>query len=174
GSIAPLGNGLYAVPVDGSQPPRPLAPFVPFGNGQSFRVSPDGERVVYAADQDTAATVELYGTRLDGTELPFKYNQALAWGPELGDVLAFDVAPGVARVVYLADETADQVFDLYAARSDGRGGPRRLTAALGGTGDVLQGFALAPSGQRVVFQYDAAAFGLYSVPVRLASPPVLP
>src|SRR5262249_27581236 len=143
------------------------------GNGQSFRVSPDGERIVYAADQDTAATVELYGTRVDGTELPVKYNLPLAWGPELGDVLAFDVAPGAARVVYLADEAADRVFGLAATRSAGRGEPRCLTAALGGTGDVLDGFALAPSGQRVVFQYDAAVFGLYSVPVGLASPPIL-
>ncbi len=48
-----------------------------------FQFSPDGQRVVYHADQDTNDVFELYSVPTDGSTVPVKLNGALVTG---GDV----------------------------------------------------------------------------------------
>src|SRR4029453_16615682 len=83
----------------------------------------------------------------------------------------FQVAPDEQRVVYRADQHVDQTFDLYSARTDGQGSPRRLTAALGGPGSAVDTVVFG-SGGRIVFQWDSFGFKLYSVPLSLTLPPL--
>lgn len=75
-------------------------------------------------------------------------------GPAVrGDVTAFQPALGVGRVVYRADQEADEVFGLYAARLDLAGGPVALAAGLTATGSVTEDFQVSPGGEQVVFEH---------------------
>jgi len=59
---------LHAFSTDGSRPPHRLdGPTVPLGSvlSGSFAFTPDSRRVLYLADQDTDATIELYQSPLE-------------------------------------------------------------------------------------------------------------
>ncbi len=156
---------LYAVPLDGSQPPRKLsAPQVSGGVVQWFRITADGSRVVYAADQNDDDVVELFGARLDGGALVFRYNAPLPLGPVLGDVLGFQAAQDGSRVLYRADQDLDETFELYSVKTERNAAPVKLSGTLTAPGDVLADFALDAQGGSVVYQVQAGTFTLFSAP----------
>lgn len=100
--------------------------------------------------------------------------RAFPGGPIAGDVALF-LPPSGGLVVYLADQDVDGVAELYSARLDARGAPRRLTAALG-TGGTVGSYAItSPDGSTVVFQHHATGgvARLYAVSARGATDPVL-
>lgn len=87
-------------------------------------------------------------------------------GPVRGDVVAFQSAARAGRVVYLADQVHDEVFELYSARLDDSGRPLRLTAALAATGSVASDFSVSSDGELVAFKHfpsGADFFDLYVV-----------
>ena len=62
-SLLDIGFELFDVPLDLAYPPRRInGPLQPAGDVRSgFRLSPDGRRVFYLADQDQDEVFELYG-----------------------------------------------------------------------------------------------------------------
>src|SRR5262245_39333309 len=86
-----------------------------------------------------------------------------------GDIRAYELSPDGARVVYTADQDADEVFELYTAKASGVGGGRKLAGPSIAEGDVHAfGFTIGPRGRRVVFGGDLDVDGvqdLYSVPL---------
>jgi Tol biopolymer transport system component len=74
-------------------------------------------------------------------------------GPVVGDVAAFQLAAGAGRVVYRADEEADEVFELFAATLDLTSPRVRLSGDLAATGRVRAEFAVSPDGQQVAFEH---------------------
>jgi Tol biopolymer transport system component len=127
---APDGAGvmrLHAAPSDASAPPIELGgPFVAGGSlwlsssdgaASCFQITRDGATVVYAADQRTDETIELFAVPLDGSSPAHVLNGALVPG---GDVRSFDprrapfaLSPDGKRVAYLADQRTDEVFELF-------------------------------------------------------------
>ena len=101
---------LYSTPLDGSSTAIEIGgPLVP--GGFSFEISPDGQWVVYAAEQDTEDVFELYSVAIDGTPGPFKVS-----GPMIpqGDVDPIDIhITAAGRIVYRADQDTDEVVELY-------------------------------------------------------------
>lgn len=83
-----------------------------------------------------------------------------------------------ARVVYVADELADEVFELFSAPMDGSAAPLRLSAPMPTGGDV--GEILQVSGGRVLYLADALTNGVQELfvvaddgsaaPLRLSPP----
>jgi Tol biopolymer transport system component len=161
---------LYLVPVDGSLAAiRVSAPLVAGGDVQPgdlyrleqslFRISPDGSRAVYLADEDSNEVLELYSVPLDGSRASVKLNDPLAAG---GDV-QFGSNPeylpplmditGDGRVVYVADRDTDEVFELYSVPIDGSSPPVELNDSLGDAiyRDVFD-FRLTPDGQHVLYR----------------------
>src|SRR5262245_1751150 len=156
---------VYSVPIDGSSAPIKLnAPFVSGGAAGVpglFAVTPDGRRVLYQADAETDEVSELYSVPIDGSAAPVKLSGVLAPG---GDVVAMGsglahaalVLPDSSRIVYVADASFDEVFELYSAPVDGSAPPVKLDATPGSGGDVtwsesLSSFPrLLPDGSRVV------------------------
>ncbi len=156
---------LYSVPLAGGSPPTRLTPAYPAGRGASLiGITPDSSRVVYVANQDTAGTYELYSVAVDGSSAPVKLNAPMTPGGNVQSVVK--IAPDGARVVYRADQDADEVFELYSVPLDGSSAPLRLHPPLAPNGDI-SGFELAPVGGRIVYTLYITGVGLeiWSVPI---------
>jgi Tol biopolymer transport system component len=171
--IVSLGSiELRSVAADGSAAPLVLGgPLVADGDVTAFQLAPDGQRVVYRADQDLDERFEVFSASVEGTGPVVRLNAALVAG---GDVAAFALAAGGATVVYRADQEVDARDELYAVPSDGSGPPVKLNPALLASGDV-GGFALTADGARVVYVADQTAndvFELHAVPIDGSAPAV--
>jgi hypothetical protein len=88
-----------------------------FGDVVDFLLSPDGQYVLYRADQDTDNVSELYSVPSAGpASAGVKLNGVLVAD---GDVHSgFQVSPDSGRVVYMADQQTDEVRELYVAYDD--------------------------------------------------------
>ncbi len=130
-------------------------------NDRSFRVSPDGRRVLFPADGETDGVRELYSTPLDRRE-PVRISQDLnAVG---NDVSRFQVTSDGRFAVYLADHDNENQTELYSvATATGRITKLNGAAVDGAAVDVVRSFDISPDSRIVVFQ--APGGELYSVPV---------
>jgi len=166
---------LVLVPSYGSLAPARLSgTLVAGGNVQHFRLTPDGKRAVYTADQDTDEVLELYSVPLDRSAGAVKLAGPLVvHGDVHSSAEAFAISPDGARVVYVADQETDQVFELFSAPVDGRSPAVKLNGPLVAGGDVLGAsgtplFAIAPDAKRVVYVADERTDGrleLFSAPL---------
>jgi Tol biopolymer transport system component len=182
-SVPPFSALLLALTSPGQAQSTKLAgPFAPGPGGgdvRELRVSPDATRVVYRADEDAFEVFELYAAPADGSVPAVKLNGALA---ENGDVIegAFAFSPDGARVVYLADQDADDVTKLYSVPSDGSAAPLKLNPPLPLGGDVdgyagHRGFEFSPDGTRVIYAAEQTIDSqpeLWSVPLDGSAAPV--
>lgn len=111
-------------------------------------LSPDGQRVVYLADQQTDNVFELYSVPVGGG--PYvKLSGPLT--PQ-GEIAEFRISADSQRVVYRADQQTDEVYELYSAPITG-GGAVKLNGVLPNGGDV-RSFAISPTGDFVVYPAD--------------------
>ncbi|MGH9868011.1 MAG: FG-GAP-like repeat-containing protein [Candidatus Polarisedimenticolia bacterium] len=172
---------LYSVPVSGGGAVRISGSLVSGGDVGDFRISPDGSRVVYVADQDTNDTFELYSVAISGGPV-VKLNGSLVAGGIIAEIagpgVLFLISTNTSRVVYLADQDTDEVYELYSVPI--AGGPvTRLNGTLvaggqvlGGT-DTLTGPSISPDGLRVLYRADQETnnrYELYSVPIGGGTP----
>ncbi len=169
-----LGYELHGVPIAGGISRMLSGPLVAGGSVRlhGYRISPDGARVVYLADQDTDDTHELYGVPIDASSPPVRLNAPL---PPGGDVwnTEFDISRDGQRVVYLAEQVADGVFGYFSVPIDAGASPVQLSAPLL-PGETLQTFRISPLG-RVVYLIDwgcGEGFDLHSVPLDGSSAPL--
>ncbi len=101
----------FSVPPDGSAPAVALDTLPVFADVTAFRIDPDSSRVVYLADRGADLVHELFSVPLDGSAAPERLNPALIPG---GDVEPdFLPLPG-GRVLYRADQQANDVFELFS------------------------------------------------------------
>src|SRR5262245_3739087 len=139
-------------------PLRLNPPLVAGGAVQQFRLSPDAQRVVYLADQETDEVFELYSVPTGGGPAT-KLNGSLV---PSGDVVSFRISADSSRVVYRADQQTDGSFDLYSVPI---GGGTRVVL---GT-SVEPEFEVTPDGSRVVYcDHDPTWFDnilMFSVPI---------
>jgi hypothetical protein len=114
---------LYSRPIDGSGSAVKLnGALVAGGNVSDLQISADSTWVVYRADQDADEVFEVYSRPIDGSGAAVKLSGALVSG---GDVyFDFQISADSTRVVYSADQDADEVFELYSRPIDGSGGGR--------------------------------------------------
>lgn len=102
---------LFSVPLAGG-PSIPLNGELPAG-GQvesDFSIAPDGNTVVYRADQDADKVIELYRTPIDGGGGPWKLNDPLVAG---GDVGEFEFSAEGSHLIYLADQDLNRQTGLH-------------------------------------------------------------
>lgn len=156
---------LYRVPINGSALPTKLnGPLTSGGNVDYFQISADSSHVVYRADQNIDMMDELYSVPLNGSTPPVKLNSTL---PSEGDVTwNFQISEDSSRVVYVADQSTDEVFDLYSVPLDASLPPTKLNGTL-----VNPGFIdISVNSSWVVFTADNT--GLYSTPLDGSLPPI--
>jgi len=133
----------------------------PFGDVNSFRISPDGRYAVYLADQDTDGVFELYRVLLGGGS-PVRLNPLLPFGR---NVTSFRISPDSSRVVYQVDQQTAAV-ELYSVPIAGPAAAGiKLNGALAALRNVIT-FQISPDSSRVIYYADqetASIFELYSV-----------
>ncbi|MCB8984946.1 MAG: hypothetical protein H6659_14035 [Ardenticatenaceae bacterium] len=156
---------LYQVPINGSALPTKLnGPLTSGGNVDYFQISADSSHVVYRADQNIDMMDELYSVPLNGSTPPVKLNSTL---PSEGDVTwNFQISEDSSRVVYVADQSTDEVFELYSVPLDGSLPPTKLNGTL--VNPVF--IDISANSSWVVFTADNT--GLYSVPLDGSLPPI--
>jgi Tol biopolymer transport system component len=104
---------LYSVPLGGPATAgiKINGALAALGNVGNFLISPDSGRVVYQANQQTATDIELYSVPLGGPAAAgVKLNGTLVLN---GNVKSFQISPDTGRVLYIADQDTDNVFELY-------------------------------------------------------------
>jgi hypothetical protein len=112
---------LYSVPIDRSDDPIKLNDvLVTNGNVSGFLISPDGATVVYDADRDTDGVLELYGVPVSGG-MVYELNGPFVAGGSLRDEGPdrYSISSDSSRVLYIADQETDGVFELYRAARHG-------------------------------------------------------
>lgn len=107
--VQPGGNALAIIL-------NPILP--PGGNVLEFQLqsSPQGERVVYLADQLTNDSFELFSTSVAGGPT-VRLNSPPAQG---SDVFAFRISEDSQRVLYLADAAVNDQLELFISRVETR------------------------------------------------------
>jgi Tol biopolymer transport system component len=157
---------VYAASTTGGAPIKLNSSLV--SNGDVFReglqISPTGDRVLYAADQEQDSATEIFSVSIFGGAVT-KLNGPLTSG---GDVTpgSPQFSPNGSRVLYHADQNSDEMFELFCVPSNG-GTPVRLNGSLVAGGDVREsGIQFSPTSDRVLYSADQQTdqvFELYSV-----------
>jgi hypothetical protein len=121
----------------------------------------------------------LYAVPIDGSSAPYPLYDPVGTG--FSNIGGFEFATrtfrpfrDATRVLFTADYTHDEVYELYSVPITG-GTPTRLTPApTPGTFGVLDDFTFTPGNQTVIFRADLDTpftAELYSVPVDGSAPP---
>ncbi len=124
----------------------------------SIEFTSDGEYVVF--DGSLRA---IYSVDVDTPGVAVRLSAPLVGG---GSVSRRYVSPDGARVVYVADQDVDKVYELYSVPIDGSAAPVKLSGSLVSGGDVTE-VAFSPDGATVVYIADQDVdeqFELYRVP----------
>ncbi len=171
---------LYSVPIGGGKPIRLKDTIAENDKGDiigkvlEFKISPDGNKVIYRTDQDIDDVFELYSVPIGGGK-PTKLNDTLIKndkGKVKGDVKSFKISPDGSKVVYRADQEIDNVFELYSVPIDGAKSTRLNDALAKNDKGVITGyvdsFEISLDGSKVVYKADQKTVNvheLYSVPI---------
>lgn len=149
---------LYSVPIDGASAALKISgPLVAGGDVQSpFQISPEGQWVVYGADQQQDEVFEVYSVPIDRSARPTKVSGPLPAG---GDVVDFRIGPDGRDVLYRADQRSDEVFELFRTPIDRSKQSERVNAPLVEAGDVsdrygLPLFEITPDSDRILYVAD--------------------
>lgn len=159
---------VWSVPVDGPGAAAVrLSPAPVAGGGlSSWRVTPNGSRVVVRADLDVAGVDELWSVPIGGPAASaVKLHPDLAAGQEIS--VGHRLTADSARVVFIGSLQVAGQRELWSAALGGPGGTATaLSLPTVVNGDVAA-FDLSPDGQRVVYRGDLVVDGrdqLWSVP----------
>jgi hypothetical protein len=163
---------IFSVPIGGGTAVKLNGTFVAgqgvTGFGGAVQFSPDSNRVLYWADQDTNNVNELYSVPSTGGT-PVKLNGTLVTNGDVSFNPQFSLDS--SWVVYLADQHADEVFELFSVPSTG-GTPVKLHPSLPSDRDIFSDFRIS-SGSRVVYRGDQSTnkvHEIYSVSVAGGTP----
>jgi len=143
---------LYSVPITGGAAVKLNGALVSGGDVSTpyyYRLSADGSRVVYRADQDVDGVMELYSVPMDGGAV-VKLNSEL---PSNADVESdFRLTPDGRHAVYRADQDTYNVTEIYCVPVTG-GAPVKVNGALVSGGDVHE-FEISPDDSCIVYRAD--------------------
>lgn len=144
-------NELYAAKNDGTGFVKLNQNLFSNGDVREWKISPTSTKVVYVAQQTTLNVSDLYTVNLDGSGNT-KINPALPSGGNVEGLTYssnIDISPNGSKIIYIADQVTDEVYELFAVNWDGSGF-LKLNSALTSGGDVYL-HRITPNSQSVVF-----------------------
>ncbi|MEO8198042.1 MAG: hypothetical protein ABI689_15095 [Thermoanaerobaculia bacterium] len=151
---------LWSVPVAGpaGELVRLNDSLITAGDVTRFAISPDGTRVAYIADQEINERFSAWSVPIVG---PSTHALPLVTGSFSGrDVTALAFTADSDKVVFRADLTVDNRFDLYRVPANASAAQQLITNDSHPPTperSVGSSFRLHPDGQRVVYTFDEAA-----------------
>ena len=86
-------------------------------DAEQFRISPTGDKILYATEQDVNNINEIYSSNLDGTG-NVKLNAPLPSGGDV-DYYQFEILPNGQKALFLAEQDIDNVSELFSVNMDG-------------------------------------------------------
>jgi Tol biopolymer transport system component len=139
---------LNSTPIDGSAPPVKLSgPLVSTGSIRSFRLTPNGRRVVFVGDPNVPGQSELFARLVDGSGTPSVLNPPLGTGGSVGFDFAFS---GSGTVFFRADARLRFQSEVYSAPL--AGGPASVVdGLLPRVAPQVGGFRLSRDEERIVY-----------------------
>jgi len=137
-----------------------------FGDVDDFLISPDGQYVVYRADQETDASKGLYSVPITGGT-PVRLSGLLPTGYSVES--DYRISPDNQYVVFRSPQSNAEVSELYSIPITGPASAAvKLNVPLLPNGDIASGFLLSPDSSRVVYRVDQQGVDiaeLFSVPI---------
>ena len=146
---------LYCGPSDGSAAPIELNPPLEgaaYKDVFDFALSPDGASVVYRANQDHPATLELFRVPRSGGPATRLNEPFLPLGAVKGVQAGYRIT-AAGRVVYRSDQDVEYVMRLWSVPADGSSPALRLETAPA-SGSVAD-FLLRGEGEHALFRRTA-------------------
>lgn len=132
-----------------------------------FKISPDGQRVVYRAGQEPGTGLELYSVSIRGGESAWLSRPASPVGNDVGE---FSISPYSRHVVFIGPyEPTQERTQLFSVPIEGSPStPTRIADMTVYSGEVLE-FQISPDSRRVVYlgQMEGPLddYDLLSVPI---------
>jgi Tol biopolymer transport system component len=166
---------IYSVELTGGSPVRLGSP-MPAGSGvASFQISSDSHKVVYLAPSAGPAVLDLYSAPIGG---PASDSVRLTNQLDFNQrILAYEVSPNNAWVVFISDHEFSDRFELYSVPIEGPASAiRKLNPSLGVDNGRVLDFQISPDSSRVIYRVDVEADGLaelYSAPISGQGSPVV-
>jgi dipeptidyl aminopeptidase/acylaminoacyl peptidase len=141
---------LFSAPIAAANSRVTLSGVVVSGGSvSSFQISPDSARVVFTGTLVTNTVTELFSAPIAAANSRVTLSGTVVSG---GAVFSgFKISPDSARVVFLGDVVADEVFELFSAPIAAANSRVTLSGAVVSGGSVLTGFQISPDSARVVF-----------------------
>ncbi len=116
----------------------------------SWKLTPDGSRVIYRGDLDTDSLVELYSASTTAAGTQIKLNSAIS----AGSVEGFVVTPDGSRVVYHGSLNDFNYRELFSASTTAAGTQIQLSDSLDAFGFVQDDYKVTSDGSLVVYRGD--------------------
>lgn len=141
-----------------------------FGDEDIYKLSPDGQNVVYYSKSNPAGLYELYNAPLEGgasvrlsRSAEATTNSTMPW---------FKISPDSSHVIYNANQDANNTWELYIAPLNG-GAPIQLSASNHSTD--YDEFSFSPNGQLIVYRArpqgsEDSDYSIFSVPITGGTP----
>jgi dipeptidyl aminopeptidase/acylaminoacyl peptidase len=146
GQIEALGAAhVYSINANGSGK-QTIDDGIP-GTLVSFEMVSNSHIIVYTLIG--GVTFEIYSVRIDGAGGAVKLNKTL---PSGGNVVQAEATADGQWVVYRADATTDEDFQLFSVKIDGTS--HQLLSGININGGDVQDFTLAPDSKHVVWTGD--------------------
>jgi Tol biopolymer transport system component len=180
---APGALELFTSLASGSGGRTQMHPVLAGSSGvSSFVWAPDGTRLAYVADQLANGIFELFTTRADGTG-NVRVSGTMATGGDVVNAFLGGVlwAPDASRLAYVADQTTNDVFELYTVVPDGAVPTVKVSGPMVSGGDVggsifglsTDDVAWSPDSTRLAYFADQEVGGtveLYVTPAASSAP----
>lgn len=123
----------------------------------NFKVSPDSQRVIYSADQDTNNVMELYSSKIVGGE-NVKLNGPLVTGGNVASSFSeIQISPDSKYVMYLADQDTDTIFECYLSSLTNNLTNAKVNTSLVAGGNVAGVYGFPDFQNPPAFHYSSRA-----------------
>ncbi len=164
---------IFSVKIDGSELALRLNDnFVTRGDviENKFKISENGQYVVYLADAERDGIDNLYSVPINGLSPPVKLNNDLSSGQK---VIDFKISKTSSHVVYISDQDTDGDVEIYSVPIDRSSASIKLNSTLDNNGDVgdfddsTEDFLISDDGSWVIYFADQDTnnvLELYSAP----------
>ena len=151
---------LYSVNIDGSSSSQKINGSIVTGgsvSALSFKISPNGLKVIYIADQDVDEKFELYSSNLDGSSNT-KISGTFA---AFSDINNFKITTDSLKIIFQVNSLISNVQEIYSVNLNGTS-LLKINSTLV-SGENVGEYQVKSSTDKVVYAMDKGSVGIYNI-----------